>query len=300
MTIDPKTATNHKDLHDLLLSTVSPRPIALASTVDGEGNVNLSPFSFFNIFSTRPPVLVFSPSRRQRDNTTKHTLENILETKEVVISTVSYSMAEQVSLASAEYGKGVNEFIKAGLTAIKSERVKPPWVKESPASFECTVIEVKPLGTEGGAGNLVICEVLLIHVQDEIFDEKGNADPKKVDNVARMGRDFYCHVNGDSIFELPKPGFPAGIGIDQLPAEIRNSRVLTGNNLGRLANISIIPSVDEVQTFSETFNYGLLFQSTGDRMTVVHKHAQFLLANGELKKAWLLLLSVTGKKVPWS
>lgn len=301
MTIDPKTATNHKDLHDLLLGTVSPRPIALASTVDGEGNVNLSPFSFFNIFSTRPPVLVFSPSRRQRDNTTKHTLENILETKEVVINTVSFSIVEQVSLASAEYDRGVNEFMKAGLTEIKSERVKPPRVKESPASFECEVMEVKSLGTEGGAGNLVICEVLLIHVHDYIFDEKGNADPKKVDSVARMGRDFYCHANGDSIFELPRPGFPAGIGIDQLPAEIRNSIVLTGNNLGRLANIDRIPSADEVQIFSENFNYGLLFQSTGsDRMTAIHKHAQFLLANGELKKAWLLLLSVTGKTIPWS
>lgn len=301
MTIDPKTATNHKNLHDLLLGTVSPRPIALASTVDGEGNVNLSPFSFFNIFSTRPPVLVFSPSRRQRDNTTKHTLENILETKEVVINTVSYSIVEQVSLASAEYGKGVNEFMKAGLTEIKSERVKPPRVKESPASFECEVMEVKSLGTEGGAGNLVICEVLLIHVHNDIFDERGNVDPKKMDSVARMGRDFYSHANEDSIFELPRPGSPAGIGMDQLPAAIRNSKVLTGNNLGRLANIDRLPSADEVKTFSDNFNYNLLFQSTGgDRITAIHQHAQLLLANGELKKAWLLLLSVTDKTVLWS
>jgi flavin reductase (DIM6/NTAB) family NADH-FMN oxidoreductase RutF len=301
MTIDPKTATNLKALHDLLLGTVSPRPIALASTVDGEGNVNLSPFSFFNIFSTRPPVLVFSPSRRLRDSTTKHTLENILETKEVVINTVCYSIVEQVSLASAEYAKDINEFKKAGLTELKSERVKPPRVKESPASFECRVMEVKSLGTEGGAGNLVICEVLLVHVQDYIFDDKGNVDPDKVDSVARMGRDYYCHVNGASIFELPRPGLPPGIGIDQLPAAIRDSTVLTGNNLGRLANINNIPSLDEVKTFCENFNYGDLFQQVEtDRITAIHKHAQLLLAKGEVKKAWLLLLSVTDNTLPWS
>lgn len=301
MTLDPKTAPNQKQLHDLLLGVVSPRPIALASTVDGEGNVNLSPFSFFNIFSTRPPVLVFSPSRRQRDNTTKHTLENILETKEVVINTVSYSIVEQVSLASAEYGKGVNEFIKAGLTEIKSERVKPPRVKESPASFECKVLEVKSLGTEGGAGNLAICEVVLIHVQEFIFNEFGKVDPQKVDSVARMGHDFYCRANGENVFEIPRPSLPAGIGIDQLPAEIKNSTILTGNNLGRLANIDKIPSAAEVKRFAENFNYNLLFQNNGsDNITAVHKHAQLLLANGELKKAWLLLLSVTNKTVPWS
>jgi flavin reductase (DIM6/NTAB) family NADH-FMN oxidoreductase RutF len=300
MTIDPKTVLNQKDFHDLLLGVVSPRPIALASTVDGEGNVNLSPFSFFNIFSTRPPILVFSPSRRQRDNTTKHTLENILETKEVVINTVSYSIVEQVSLASSEYGKGVNEFKKAGLTEIKSERVKPPRVKESPASFECKVLEVKSLGTEGGAGNLAICEVLLVHVQESIFNEYGKVDPQKVDSVARMGLDFYCRAHGENIFEVPRPNLPAGIGIDQLPAEIRNSTVLTGNNLGRLANIDKIPSAEEVKSFAKNFDYDL-FQSNGsDRVTAAHKHAQYLLTNGELKKAWLLLLSVTNKTVPWS
>ena len=210
MTIDPKTAPNQKDLHDLLLGAVAPRPIALASTMDSEGHVNLSPFSFFNIFSTRPPVLVFSPSRRQRDNTTKHTLENILETREVVINTVSYSMVEQVSLASSEFPKGVNEFVKAGLTEIKSEKVKPPRVKESPVSFECKVLEVKTLGTEGGAGNLVICEVILIHAQDFIFNDKGKVDPWKIDNVARMGENYYCRANGESILEIPKPGVPVG------------------------------------------------------------------------------------------
>ncbi len=301
MTIDPKTAPNQKDLHDLLLGAVAPRPIALASTMDNEGHVNLSPFSFFNIFSTRPPVLVFSPSRRQRDNTTKHTLENILETREVVINTVSYSMVEQVSLASSEFPKGVNEFVKAGLTEIKSEKVKPPRVKESPVSFECKVLEVKTLGTEGGAGNLVICEVILIHAQDFIFNDKGKVDPWKIDNVARMGENYYCRANGESILEVPKPGIPVGIGIDLLPPEIRNSPVLTGNNLGRLANIDKMPTPEEVKTFAQNFNYKLIIQGNGeDRLTSIHKQAQIFLTNGELKKAWLLLLSAIYQTEPWS
>lgn len=299
MTIDPKRAPNQKDLHDILLGVVSPRPIALASTVDGEGHVNLSPFSFFNIFSTRPVILVFSPSRRHRDNTTKHTLENILATKEVVINTVSHAIVEQVSLASAEYPKGVNEFKKAGLTEIKSERVTPPRVKESPASFECRVHEIKSMGTEGGAGNLAICEVLLAHIQDYIFNEKGKVDPRKVDSVARMGGDFYCRANGENIFELPRPVLPVGMGIDQLPAEIRNSAVLTGNNLARLANIATIPSADELKTFSKNFNYDLIQNNGIDRITAIHKHAQTLLANGEVKKAWLLLLTEINRPV-WS
>ncbi len=300
-TIDPKTPPNQKDLHDLLLGAVAPRPIALASTVDREGRVNLSPFSFFNIFSTRPPVLVFSPSRRQRDNTTKHTLENLLETKEVVINTVSYSMVEQVSLASSEFPKGVNEFVKAGLTEIKSEKVKPPRVKESPVSFECKVLEIKSLGTEGGAGNLAICEVILIHAQDFIFNDKGKVDPWKIDNVARMGENYYCRASGPSIFEVPKPGFPVGIGIDLLPLEIRNSPVLTGNNLGRLANIDQVPTLEEVKTFAQNFNYKLIIQGNGeDRLTSIHKQAQIYLTNGELKKAWLLLLSAIYQTEPWS
>ena len=300
-TIDPKTAPNQKDLHDLLLGAVAPRPIALASTVDRAGRVNLSPFSFFNIFSTRPPVLVFSPSRRQRDNTTKHTLENLLETNEVVINTVSYSMVEQVSLASSEFPKGVNEFVKAGLTEIKSEKVTPPRVKESPVSFECKVLEIKGLGTEGGAGNLAICEVILIHAQDFIFNDKGKVDPWKIDNVARMGENYYCRASGASIFEVPKPGFPVGIGIDLLPPEIRNSPVLTGNNLGRLANIDQMPTLEEVKTFAQNFNYKLIIQGNGeDRVTSIHKQAQIYLTNGELRKAWLLLLSAIYQTEPWS
>jgi flavin reductase (DIM6/NTAB) family NADH-FMN oxidoreductase RutF len=300
MRIDP-TTVNKKELHETLLGAVSPRPIALASTVDRDGNVNLSPFSFFNIFSTNPVVLVFSPSRRHRDKTTKHTLENILETMQVVINTVSYSMVEQISLASSEYEKGVNEFLKAGFTPVNSERVKPPRVKESPVSFECNVLEVKTLGIEGGAGNLVICEVTLMHAQDSIFDEHGKIDPRKTDNVARMGGDNYCRVNGDNIFSLPKPGVPAGIGIDNLPVEIRNSPVLTGNNLGRLAGIDRIPSPEEVKDFAASFNYDLVgYGDILDRMTHIHKYAQTLLSQGEVKKAWLLLLSSRDHVEKWS
>jgi flavin reductase (DIM6/NTAB) family NADH-FMN oxidoreductase RutF len=292
MTLDPSTAPDQKAIHDLLLATVSPRPIAFASTVDSMGNVNLSPFSFFNIFGTRPAILVFSPSRRVRDNTTKHTLQNILETKEVVINTVNHAMIEQVSLASSEYEKGVNEFLKAGFTEIPSERVKPPRVKESPASFECEVLEVKSLGDRGGSGNLVICKVVLIHVHDFIFDAQGKVDPQKVDSVARMGGEYYCRVNGENIFVLPKPGLPPGIGLDLLPLEIRNSSVLTGNDLGRLANIESIPSVEDVRVFSENFDYNRLWRGTeNSRINAIHKRAQEFLLKGEVKKAWLLLLS---------
>jgi len=301
MTLDPTTATNVKNVHDVLLGAVAPRPIALASTVDREGNVNLSPFSFFNVFSTRPAVIVFSPNRRVRDSSTKHTLENILETPEVVISTVSYGMVEQVSLASSEYDKGVNEFLKAGFTEVKSDRVRPPRVKESPVSFECRVLEVKEMGKNGGAGNLVICEVILIHAQDFIFSEQGLIDPRQIDNVGRMGGDYYCRANGDSIFQLPKPGIPVGIGIDLLPHEIRTSSVLTGNNLGRLASIDKAPSPEEVQTFSENFNYKIIDQSNGDdRIVAIHKHAQTFLTKGDVKKAWLLLLSAGTKMESWS
>jgi flavin reductase (DIM6/NTAB) family NADH-FMN oxidoreductase RutF len=290
MTLDPEKASNTKEIHDLLLGAVSPRPIALASTIDSNGNVNLSPFSFFNTFSTRPPILVFSPSRRQRNNTTKDTLENILDTKEVVINTVSHAIVEQVSLASSEYEKGVNEFVKAGLTEVASLRVRPPRVKESPVSFECRVLEVKSLGNEGGAGNLVICEVILIHTIDTILNDVGRVDPHKIDNVGRMGGDYYCRASGDAIFEVPKP-LGVGIGIDLLPQEIRNSSVLTGNNLGKLANIESIPARSEVKAFWDSFNYASINQMQGsDRLTTIHKHAQALLMKGELRNAWLLLL----------
>lgn len=291
MTIDLSKTNNLNEVHALLQGAVSPRPIALASTVDKEGHVNLSPFSFFNLFGTNPAVMVFSPSRRVRDNTTKHTLENVLETMQVVINTVSYAMVEQASLASSEYEKGINEFIKAGFTEEPSILVKPPRVKEAPVSFECRVVEVKSLGTSGGAGNLVICEVLMIHANDSIFNSQGKIDPFKIDNVARMGGDYYCRVNADNIFELPKPVNPVGIGIEQLPASIRNSSVLTGNNLGRLANITQLPSEVEVKAFISTMDTSTLPQDQIARTTTIHQQAQVLLNNGEIKKAWLLLLS---------
>lgn len=213
MTIDPKEISV-PELHGHLLSAVAPRPIAFASTVDKEGNVNLSPFSFFNVFSANPPVMIFSPARRGRDNTTKHTLENVKEHAEVVVNVVSYDMVQQMSLSSTEYEKGVNEFEKAGFTEVKSDRVAPPRVKESPVSFECKVTEVKSLGEQGGAGQLVFCEVLLIHIADRVLGENGKIEPNKIDLVARMGGNWYSRAAGDAIFEVTKPLTTMGIGVD--------------------------------------------------------------------------------------
>src|SRR6478609_58936 len=219
LTIDPKSIPVPK-LHGYLQGAIAPRPIAFVSSIDKEGKVNLSPFSFFNLFSTNPPILIFSPSRRVRDNSTKHTLQNVLEVPEVTINIVNYNMVQQASLASCEFPKGMNEFIKSGFAEIASKKVKPPRVAESPVSFECMVKEVKLLGTEGGAGNLVICEVLLMHIKEEVLDEQGRLDPFKLDAVARLGNDYYCRVQGESIFVVPKPNEKMGIGFDQLPEQI--------------------------------------------------------------------------------
>src|SRR5690606_18110219 len=220
-----------------LLSAVVPRPIAFASTVDKEGNVNLSPFSFFNCFGANPPILVFSPARRGRDNTVKNTYENVLEVPEVVISIVNYNMVQQMSLASAEYPKGVNEFVKAGFTEVKSTLVKPPREGESPASFECKVLQVIKTGEGGAAGNLVVCEAILMHIKDEVLGDDGKIDPFKLDAVSRMGGDWYCRASGNNLFRLPQPGNKLGIGIDNLPESIRNSKILTGNDLALLAGV---------------------------------------------------------------
>ncbi|MEQ9022042.1 MAG: flavin reductase family protein, partial [Pseudomonadales bacterium] len=248
MTIDPKEIPVPQ-LHGHLLGAVAPRPIAFASTVDKDGNVNLSPFSFFNVFSANPPVMIFSPARRGRDNTTKHTLENVKEHAEVVVNIVSYAMVQQMSLSSTEYAKGVNEFTKAGFTEVKSERVKPPRVKEAPVSFECKVIEVKSLGEQGGAGQLVICEVLLMHIADRVLGEDGKIDPNKIDLVSRMGGNWYARASGDAIFEVAKPLTTMGIGVDQIPDQIRTSTVLTGNHLGMLGNVEALPTEEEVNDF---------------------------------------------------
>jgi len=276
LTIDPKEISAPK-LQGYLQGAIAPRPIAFASTIDRSGHVNLSPFSFFNMFSTKPPILVFSPSRRVRDNTTKHTLENVKEVAEVVINIVSYAMVEQSSLASCEYPKGVNEFVKAGLTELPSARVKPPRVAESPASFECKVNQVISLGDEGGAGNLIVCEVLLAHFKSEILDEQGHVDPQRLDAVARMGGDFYCRAQGDNIFAVPKPNTKLGIGFDQLPENVRNSKILSGNDLGRLANIEKLPEVARPQNGNKD-------------ISSLHRQAKQLLAEGKVEEAWRVLL----------
>ena len=289
LSIDPKEVSVGV-LHGYLLGAVSPRPICFASTVDSEGNVNLSPYSFFNVFSANPPVLIFSPARRVRDNTTKHTLENVLETKEVVVNIVSYAMVQQMSLSSTEYAKGVNEFTKAGFTEIPSSFVKPPRVKEAPVQFECKVTEVIGLGSEGGAGNLVLCEVVKVHIDEAILDVEQKIDPFKIDTVARMGGNWYSRAK-DGIFEVEKPLRTLGIGVDRLPMAIRLSKTLTGNDLGMLANVETLPSETEIATFvsqaSEPYQYLI---TSGDE-NELHTEAQTLLSNGKLHEAWCLLLS---------
>ena len=238
-TIDPK-AVSTAALHGYMLGAVTPRPIAFASTIDTMGNVNLSPFSFFNVFSANPPIMIFSPARRGRDNTTKHTYENVLQVKQVVINIVNYDIVQQMSLSSTEYGKGVNEFEKAGLTPLASQTIKPPRVAESPVQFECKVNEVVSLGTQGGAGNLVICEVLKMHIDEAILDTNGNIDPVKLDAVSRMGGNWYGRAK-EGMFEVPKPLSTLGIGFDQLPKAVCISKFLTGNDLAMLANVQVLP-----------------------------------------------------------
>lgn len=292
MTIDPKELPIPQ-LHGHLLSAVAPRPIAFASTIDKEGNINLSPFSFFNVFSANPPVMIFSPARRGRDNTTKHTLENVKEHAEVVVNVVSYDMVQQMSLSSTEYQKGVNEFVKAGFTEVKSERVKPPRVKEAPVSFECKVTEVKSLGEEGGAGQLVFCEVLLIHIADRVLDENGKIDPNKIDLVARMGGNWYSRASGDAIFEVIKPLTTMGIGVDQIPDRIRMSTVLTGNHLGQLGNVEALPTDDQIKDFANEPEVRSILDSFDDDENIqleLHKLAADLLNEGEVDTAWKVLM----------
>lgn len=275
-------------MHGYLLGAVTPRPIAFASTVDKSGNVNLSPFSFFNCFGANPPILVFSPARRGRDNTTKHTYENVKEVSEVVINVVDYSMVQQASLASTEYPKGVNEFVKAGFTEIASTKVKPPRVAESPVSMECKVLQVIETGDQGAAGNLVICEILLMHIKDEVLDNDGRIDPWKLDAVARLGQDYYCRVNGDSIFKVPKPLDKMGIGVDNIPEHIRLSKILTGNDLGMLGNVESLPDAASVHEFRNKYE---VKQALQEGEVAIHKLAHVLLEKGEVDNAWKVLLS---------
>lgn len=288
------------DLHALsavekqyyLQHVVAPRPVCFASTIDKEGNVNLSPFSFFNLFSSHPPVVVFSPARRMRNNTTKHTLENVKEVPEVVINLVTYDMVQQTSLASCEYPKGVDEFIKAGFTKEPATVVTPPMVKESKAKLECRVLEIKSLGEEGGAGQLVICEVLKLHLADDLLDENKKVDQTKLELIARLGGDWYCRVSKENLFQVPKPNVHLGIGIDALPQSIRNSRLLTGNHLGLLGNVHELPLVEpsfEDEQLKNIIQYYAVNPEELERE--VHAYAARLLNENKVHDAWQVLLA---------
>jgi flavin reductase (DIM6/NTAB) family NADH-FMN oxidoreductase RutF len=287
ISIDPKKE-NTAAIHAILLGAVAPRPIALASTLDKDGNPNLSPFSFYNTFGASPPILVFSPARRIRDNTTKHTLDNARDTGEVVINAVTYDMVQQTSLASTEYEKGVNEFLKAGFTPVPSLTVKPFRVGESPVQFECSVKQIIETGSEGGAGNLVVCEIRMIHIHEKVFKE-GKIDHQSMDLVGRLGGDWYCRAHGDALFEVEKPLARKGIGIDNIPEPIRNSRYLTGNDLGRLGNIESLPSKEEIESFRMELEN--LKQEFADHENVIHAAASHLIEANRIWDAWKALLS---------
>ncbi|WP_289061819.1 flavin reductase family protein [uncultured Zobellia sp.] len=282
-------AVSTAQLHGYLLGAVGPRPIAFASTVDEKGHPNLSPFSFFNVFSANPPVLIFSPARRVRDNTTKHTLQNVLLTMEVVVNIVNYDMVQQMSLSSTEYGKDVNEFEKAGLTMVPSDVVKPYRVAESPVQFECKVTKVEALGREGGAGNLIFAEVVKVHIDPDVLDENGAIDQRKIDQVARMGGNWYSRANL-GLFEVPKPLSTLGIGIDNIPEHIRTSSVLTGNDLGMLGNVEEVPDQNAVQEFVSAHVEIRSLISGGERKPLELKAQEFLRKNDVLS-AWKTLLA---------
>ena len=293
LTLNPSDLTT-ADLQNYLQYAIAPRPICFVSTIDKEGNVNLSPFSFFNMFSINPPVCVFSPSRRVRDNTTKHSLKNVLEVPECVINIVNYDMVQQTSLASAEYPKDTNEFIKAGFTQLPSELVKPPRVAESPVQLECLVRQIIPLGENAGAGNLVLAEIKLIHISEDILDDLGRIDQAKIDLVARLGGDWYCRVS-DNLFRVEKPVRTLGIGVDALPSAIRNSEFLTGNNLGQLGNVESLPEDEEIEGFKSDPELRQILDTTiGDstnRERELHQYAKRLLEEGKVWDAWKVLLS---------
>jgi flavin reductase (DIM6/NTAB) family NADH-FMN oxidoreductase RutF len=293
-TIDASSLTP-TEMQGYLHSVIAPRPICFVSTIDKNGQVNLSPFSFFNVFSINPPICVFSPTSRAGDNTTKHTLENVLEIPECVINIVNYDMVQQTYLTSTDYPRGVNEFSKAGFTELASETVKPPRVAESTVQLECVVNDVISLGKNGGAGNLIIAEVKRIHINEDILDANGKIDPLKIDLVARLGGDWYCRVTSDNLFKIAKPIDYAGIGIgvDAFPKEIKHSNVLTGNNLGLLALVKALPSDEEIEVFSKTDEMKELLAATNDshtRTIRLHLKAKHLLDNGHVMDAWKVLL----------
>lgn len=282
-----------RDAQNFLKHAIAPRPICFASTIDKDGNVNLSPFSYFNLFSGNPPVVIFSVLRRVRNNTTKHTLENVLEVPEVAINIVDYQMIQQVSLSSCEYAKGTDEFTKAGFTKEPSQLIKPPRVKESPVQLECKVLEVKSLGTEGGAGQLIICEVLMMHIDENILNEQGKIDQRKLHHVARLGGNWYAKISKENLFEIEKPNVELGIGFDNLPPSIRNSKILTGNDLGQLANVHEIPEINPAfddQNLKNIFQY---FSTDPVEMErELHLYAASLLNQGKVSEAWQILLAL--------
>lgn len=294
--IDPKEVSTAV-LHSYLLGAVAPRPIAFASTVDKDGNPNLAPFSFFNVFSANPPIAVFSPARSGRTGLSKHTYDNIKEVPEVVINVVNYNMVQQTSLASTEYPKGVNEFIKAGFTPVASDLVKPFRVKESPAQLECKVKQVIELGDKGGAGNLIICEVLLMHISEEVLDANKQIDPAKIDLVARLGGNWYSRTNKSALFEVTKPIANLGIGIDSIPENIRNSDILTGNNLGQLGNIERLPGSEEIDSYKNSSAIREVMETYGknaeELKKQLHRMAKELLEQGRVEDAWKALLVVS-------
>ncbi|MGB5203253.1 flavin reductase family protein [Eudoraea sp.] len=275
-------------LHAYLLGAVGPRPIAFASTIDEKGIPNLSPFSFFNVFSANPPILIFSPARRVRDNSTKHTLDNVLKTKEVVINIVNYELVQQMSLTSTEYGEKENEFIKAGLTMVDSDLVKPFRVEESPVQFECKVTKVEALGNKGGAGNLVFAEVVKMHIHESILGEDGSIDQFKIDQVARMGGNWYSRAN-KGMFEVPKPLSKLGIGVDNIPKEIRSIKILTGNDLGLLGNVERMPDKDDIEEFIATNDQIRSIVKNKDTKELLRITREYL-DNNKILSAWKVLL----------
>ncbi len=281
-------------LQNYLHYAVAPRPICFASTIDLAGNINLSPFSFFNMFGTNPPVCAFSPARRVRDNTTKHTLENLMEIQECVINVVNYAMVQQTSLASTEYARGINEFDKAGFTMLPSQLVRPPRVAEAPVQMECLITQVIPLGTQAGAGNLVLAEVKIIHIKDEILDADGKIDQEKIDLVARLGGDWYCRVTPESLFKVPKPLTTMGIGVDALPYQVRHSTELTGNELGMLGNAAGMPTAEEIDNMrNDPAVKEVLDATIGDantRTRELHDLAKQFLRRGNVPDALKIVL----------
>ena len=293
MQINPKDL-KVSEIHQYMLGAIAPRPIAFVSTVDAEGRINLSPFSFFNAFGANPPTVIFSPALRGRDGASKNTLDNVKATKEAVINVVSYEMVQQMSLASSEYTKGVNEFIKAGFTEQASVHVKAPRVKESPVQMECIVKEIISTGESGGAGQLVVCEIVLIHINEEILDSFGKIDPIKIDLVSRLGGDWYGR-SSQGLFKIPKPLTTLGIGVDQLPDTIRLSKILTGNDLGMLGNTEKIPLESEIKSYRERKDvkklFDVLHENHENLTTAVHLAAHKMLSEGNATEAWMILLS---------